>query len=119
MLTSKTTMSYNLQGRKAKADIDISASGDNTIVAAPGAGKFIVIDFLTVFPAAAVTVQFKDGSTNFGGSFPLDAKQPITVENASGVRPALELSNNSAFVINLSGAVAVTGWVNYRVIGDE
>ena len=106
---------YKLQ----KADIDISSSGDNIIISAPGSGKYLAIDFIYIFPASAVTTQFKDGSTAYGGSLPLDAKQPVTLENTiqdqDGV---LTMSNNSAFVINLNSAVAVTGLVRYRIVGD-
>jgi hypothetical protein len=107
-----------LGGNKTyKADISISASGDNTIIAAPGDGRYIAVDHINLFPAAAVTVQFKDGATNYGGSYPLDTKQPITLENAiSDQDGIITMSNNSAFVINLSGAVAVTGFVRYRIV---
>ena len=100
-----------------KADISISTSGDNEIIAAPGGGMYLAIDHINVFPASAVTVQFKDGSTNYGGSYPLDAKQPVTLENVVQDQDGLlTMSNNAAFVINLSSAVAVTGFVRYRIV---
>ena len=102
-----------------KADIDISASGDTEIIAAPGAGKYIAIDHIHVFPASSVTVQFKDGSTDYGGSYPLDAKQPITLENSMEDQDGVfTMSDNSAFNINLGSAVALTGIVRYRIVGD-
>ena len=109
-----------LHGEKLrKADLSISTSGDNTVISAPGAGKYISIDHIHFFPAAAVTVQMKDGATNYGGSYPLDSKQPVTLENVMQDQDGIiTLSDNAAFVVNLSGAVAVTGFVRYRIHGS-
>ena len=101
--------------RLNKADISIASSGDNTIIAAPTDGAYIVIDHLNLVPTSAVTVQFKDGSTAYGGAYPLDTKQGFVLENAihndDGV---ITLRPNQAFVINLGGAVQVSGFVRYR-----
>ena len=100
-----------------KADIDISSSGDNTIISAPGAGKFIAIDFITFIPTSAVEVQLKDGSTDYGGPLPLDAKQALAWENTlNNDQGIITLSDDSAFVINLDAAVQVGGFVRYRII---
>lgn len=100
-----------------KADISISTSGDNTIIAAPGAGKYLAIDFISLLPTTAVGVQMKDGTTAYGGALPLDAKQALTWENAMhNEHGILTMSDNSAFVINLDAAVQVGGIVRYRII---
>lgn len=102
-----------------KADINISSSGDNTIIAAPGAGKHLMIDFITLIPTSAVTVQMKDGTTAYGGPLPLDAKQPFTFENAVHYeRGIITCSDNAAFVINLGGAVQCGGFVRYRIYNE-
>lgn len=99
-----------------KADINISSSGDNTIIAAPSEG-FIVIDHINFIPASAVSVQLKDGSTAYGGAYPLDAKQAITLENAMhSERGVITCATGNAFVINLDSAVQVSGFVRYRII---
>lgn len=99
-----------------KADINISASGDNTIIAAPSEG-FIAIDHINFIPTSAVTVQLKDGSTAYGGAYPLDTKQAFTLENAmQSERGVITCSPASAFKINLGGAVQVSGFVRYRVV---
>ena len=99
-----------------KADIDFAASGDNTIIAAPSAGR-IVIDFITVFPEGATTIQLKDGTTDYGGEFALDAKQAFLIENGSKMYDGIiTLSKETAFVINSSVAVQVSGFVRYRVL---
>lgn len=103
-----------------KADINIAASGDNTIIAAPTiAGNYLAIDFIQFIPTAAVSVQFKDGSTAYGGPLPLDAKQALTTENAIGNEHGIiTLSPNSAFVMNLDTAVQTGGFIRYREIGN-
>lgn len=111
-------MIYNENLRKA--DINISSSGDNTIIAAPStSGNYLAIDFLSLIPTTAVAVQFKDGSTSYGGPLPLDAKQAVTWENAMcNEHGVITLSPNSAFVINLGTAVQVGGLIRYREVGN-
>ncbi len=99
-----------------KADIDIAASGDNTIIAAPSIG-YLAIDFITLLPTSAVEVQMKTGSTNYGGPLPLDAKQPFTFENAmQNEHGVLTMGAGEAFVINLDSAVQCGGFVRFRVV---
>lgn len=99
-----------------KADISISTSGDNTIIAAPGDGKYLMIDHINFIVSAGVTVQFKDGATNYGGAYPLSTDQAVVLENAMrNEHGVITLSNNSAFVINLSGAVQTSGFIRYRI----
>ena len=100
-----------------KADINISSSGSNTIIAAPATG-FIVIDHINFIPTSAVAVQLKDGSTSYGGAYPLDAKQAFVLENnILHQKGIITCSPGNAFVINLGSAVQVGGFVRYRIIG--
>lgn len=102
-----------------KADINISSAGDNTVITSPGDGRYIAIDFISFFPTSAVTVQMKDGSTAYGGSLPLDAKQTITWENAmENEHGVITLGVNNDFVINLSAGIQVSGMIRYRLIGN-
>lgn len=104
--------------KEKKADISIAVSGDSIIVSAPGDGYYLAIDFVSLIPTTSVTVQFKTGSTNYGGPLPLDAKQALTWENSEGCQDGrITCGNNEAFVINLDGNVQVGGLVRYRVIG--
>lgn len=99
-----------------KADISIAASGDNTIIAAPSAG-YIAIDHINFVPTSAVTVQLKQGTTNYGGAYPLDTKQAFTIENAIlNDKGIITLKPGEAFVINLGAAVQVSGFVRYRIV---
>jgi len=100
------------------ASISISTSGDNTIISAPASG-YIAIDHINFIPTTAVNVQMKDGSTAYGGAYPLDAKQAFVLENAMrSEKGVITLTPKTAFVINLSGATQVSGFIRYRIIGE-
>lgn len=101
------------------AVLSISSSGDNTVIAAPSDG-FIAIDHINLVPTSAVGVTFKSGSTALSGVYPLEQKQPITLENAMhNSKGVITVATNTAFVINLDTAVQVSGFVRYRVVGNS
>ena len=101
-----------------KADVNISTSGDNTVIAAPtGTSEYLVIDHINLVPNSAVTIQLKDGTTSYGGAYSLTASQGWVLENSMGHEDGLiTLSSGNAFVINLSGAIQVSGFVRYRIM---
>ncbi len=103
-----------------KADINFSTSGDNTMIAAPSnAGNYLAIDFVSLIPTTAETIQFKSGSTNYGGPLPLDAKQALTWENAIGNEHGIiTCAPNEAFVINTLGNTQIGGLIRYREVGN-
>ncbi len=102
------------------AEIDFSTSGDHTIIAAPSTtGNYLAIDFVSLIPTTADTVQFKSGSTDIGGPLPLDAKQALTWENAiQSTRGIITCAPNEAFVINTLANTQVGGLVRYREVGN-
>ena len=104
--------------RKVKSDINFSGTGDNTVISAPGDGKHVEIDFCFLMVSLATTVQLKDGSTNWGGAFPLGDKGSLLVENTSGFHAPIILSNNSSFIINQSGTSQISGWTMHRIQGE-
>ncbi len=90
-----------------------STSGDNTIIAAPGASTRIVIYSLQIQleGATATTILKKSGSTTIGRLYCAAAG-----DGAIFVYPAgreLRLGTNEAFVLNLSGANAIGYTVRY------
>lgn len=101
----------------ANAAVAVSSSGDNSIVSAPGAGKFIRVDGYVLKVKAAVDVKWKSGSTDLTGVMGLNSTDSgIAVSNA--VQDGwFDCGINEALVLNLSGAVAVGGHVKYRVMG--
>ncbi len=115
-------MAYDSQTAEdlRKADINFSTSGDHTIVAAPStAGNYLAIDFVSLIPTTADTIQFKTDSTNYGGPLPLDAKQALTWENAiQNVSGIIRCAPNQAFVINTLANTQIGGLVRYREVGN-
>lgn len=100
-----------------KADINISAAGDNTVIAAPGDGRYLAIDFIQFITTSATIVQYKDGATAYGGPLPLPAYGSVTAENTmQNEHGIITLSNNSAFVINLTAGSVTGGFIRYRII---
>lgn len=104
----------------AIAAITAASSGDNTAVAAVP-GKRIRVHRVVLSASGAVNAKFKDGAgTDLTGLFYAPAAGPLVqVGDTSSQRVDDELfktSANSALVLNLSGAVAVGGFVNYDLI---
>ena len=105
--------------------ISNSASGDTTILAAPGpasasgnvggtgVGRIIVWQLL-LEGAGAVTIQFKSGSTNIGGPIVFTAAGAYaTLPDTDD--PWIKTLPGQALVMNLSGAVATVGSLYYTI----
>lgn len=94
------------------AVIDISTSGDNTIITGT-ATKKIRIYSLVFVSEGTVSITLKDGATAISGAMAFSANMGFS-EN---FWPApITLSSGNAFVINLSAAVAVRGFVIYTQV---
>jgi hypothetical protein len=96
------------------SSISASSSGDNTVIAADGTRKIKVLQY-TIISAGTVNVTMKSGAgTSLTGAMPLVANSGVA---SPFVSPAqghlLETAVNQALVLNLSGAVAVTGHLTY------
>lgn len=91
--------------------LNISSSGDNTVIAAPSSGDIKVwqISFTSAGP---VNVIFKNGTTAQSGAYVLTANGSSLTWQYTGM-PWAFCDPGNAFVINLSGAVALTGQVFY------
>lgn len=92
--------------------IDVSSSGNNTIVAADSTGGFKITAF-SLSAAGSVKATLLLGATSvWAGQF---------VAGSSVVIPETALSQwvgaaNAAIVLNLGGAVAVSGHVAYQKV---
>lgn len=112
-------MTQIYSGTSRTIALSISSSGDNQVIAAPTDG-YIAIDHINLIPTTAVSLTFKRGSTAISGAYPLDAKQPVTLENATHKEEGvMRCGRNEAFVINLGSAVQVGGYIDYRVVGNS
>jgi hypothetical protein len=93
----------------------VATSGDNTLIAAPGAGQRIVLAqlHLQLEAATSTTILIKHGATVVSRLL-FDFKGDGLRENYPAGMEVV-LPENTAFVVNLSGSNA-TGWgVRYRV----
>jgi hypothetical protein len=101
------------------ADINDSTSGNNTIVAAAGAGKRIAVWSILIVSDGTVDVRWEDGAagTAFTGQVPLQAREGYTW-TAGGIVPLFVGSANTLLNLELSAAVNVHGGVSYTVIDD-
>lgn|SRR3990167_2128172 len=110
-------MPYANENRLSVA-INSSTSGDNELVAAPGAGQFLAVDFLVLHPnGGAQTLIVKSASTE-RFRLVLDDNQPFTFENAiHSEKGVIWCAANEALNLNLSAATQVTGYLVYRIVG--
>ena len=104
--------------KRINASIDISTSGDNTIIAAPaGTSEYLAIDHINFVPNSAITIILKSGSTSLSGAYSITANQGFVLENSySDPDGLITCAKGEAFIINLSGAVQVSGFIKYRII---
>lgn len=103
--------------KRILARISISSSGENEIIAAPtGTSEYIVIDHINLIPNSAVAIYLVDGASLLSGLYSMTANQGFVLENSYNDEDGLITCGvNKAFIISLSGAVQVSGFVKYRV----
>lgn len=95
------------------AKIDTSSSGDQTVVAAV-AGKRVIVAAITLNPAAETDLTFKSGSTEIVdlGGFK-GTGEPAGLSLSFNPHGYFETAAGEALVMNVNGALAVRGFVNY------
>lgn len=101
----------NLIPNAKYALISASSSGDNTVLSAVTASRFLVLGY-TISGAGAVTATWKSGSTGISGAIQLGTGTSVSAY-ADRVGVLKTLAANSALVLNLSGGTAVTGHIVY------
>jgi hypothetical protein len=96
------------------AAINASASGDNTLVAADATRRIKVVSYAFVC-SSTVNVTWKSGAgTNLSGAMAFIANTGIAPGTSSPSQgPILQTAVNQALVLNLSGAVQVSGHLSY------
>jgi hypothetical protein len=133
-------MSLIWQEKLLTQNISINTSADNVVIT-PGQGEmpaawdnpatYIAIDHMNLVPNAAVTLQIKNGATtdanngtvaqtNYGGAYSLTANQGWVLENAfQNPDGVVTLKPNKSLVLNLGGAVQVSGFIRYRILSSN
>jgi hypothetical protein len=92
------------------ASINAAASGDNALIAAVAAKTSRVMK-LFLIAKAPVDIKFRDGTTDLDGVISLQAGGSITLDFDG--EPWFVTSVNTAFNLNLSAAVQVSGRIYY------
>lgn len=97
------------------AEINASSSGDNTLLAAQGAGNKIRVLAVTFSCAAATTVAWKSAATTkiHAMSFATNGGMDV---NRMPAGYFLETAANEALILTLGGAVSVCGSFSYAVV---
>lgn len=97
--------------RLTRAAVSFAASGDNTVVAATASQTIRVMRMLLI-PNGLVGVTMKDGAgTSLSGAMQLATSAPL--QFPLDAEPWFITTAGNAFIINLSGAVQVSGVVYY------
>ncbi len=97
--------------------ISKSTQALQAIIAAPGAGKRLAIDFITLNPSGGANNVTLTGA--IAPVFALNDNQPLTFENAiHDPEGVFHCDDNQAFSLTLSAATLVEGYLLYRIIGQ-
>jgi hypothetical protein len=98
-----------------RAFVNATASGDNVLVAAPGAGiKIRVLSLVALAGVAANTMTLRSASTAISAGFPFAANGGMALnENSTGW---FQTEANEALNVNLSGGTLIAVHVTYILV---
>ncbi len=103
------------------AIINDSTSGNNSIIAAGGAGKRIAVWAILIVSDGTTDVRWEDGadggSGTFTGQIPLQAREGYSI-SAGGMTPLFVGTAATALNLELTAAVNVHGFVSYTFMDD-
>jgi hypothetical protein len=101
------------------AVINATASGNNTIIASPGAGKRIAVWSFYFICEGTVLVRWESGAsgTAITGQMSFKNREGVSV-SAGGIVPLFVVTANTLLNMELSSAVLVQGGISYTVIDD-
>jgi hypothetical protein len=93
--------------------VDTAAAGDTQLVAAPTNGRQIRVLSYTLVAAGAVTARLRSAAANKSGAMSLAVSAPVSPSNSKAL---FTCAQNEALVLNLGGAVQVSGHGSYELI---
>src|SRR3990172_5429897 len=98
----------------SRSSISIASATDNEIIPTPGVGRQLVIVQLILHNngAGVQTTILKEGTTVINGAG-IAVASNTNIIGANILDLPLRLADNKSFVINLSAATNVSGWVQY------
>lgn len=97
----------------ASAVVSFATATDHTVVAAPGAGKFLRVYGFFLAPAAPVVATWKSAATAKSGAMTLATPLEVSF-NPNGW---FDCGINEALVLTLESAIQVSGTVSYQIMG--
>lgn len=109
---SNTPGSVSSRGNPLRIAINISAAGNNTVIAAPAAGLRIRIVNMFYVCTGAVTVTLYSGANAITGTMSFAANSGMGFNGDSN---PLQMNTAEAFIMNLGGNVQVSGFVLYYI----
>lgn len=100
----------------SRRTIDAAKSGTRVLIAAPGAGKQLLIFGLKTVASAIGTVRFRDSTpASKTGLIAVAANQEVAFEPFSTFEPWFVCAENTAFEVTLSADTNLDGVVLYAV----
>jgi hypothetical protein len=119
---SNDTVLMALAREMTDATVTAASSGNNTIVAAPGAGKRLAFAYVKVQRTQGVTAEtvvlYKKGASGDTFAYSVtsdDIPGEVLVDAVSELQLRV-LPENTAFVVNLSGANSQTFTLRYLTL---
>ena len=98
--------------------VDAASIGDNTLLAAQGAGKKIrVLAGSLTMTGTAVTIRFESGASGTALTGQMTPAQGQTIQLAYCPCGHFETAANELLNLELGGAQSVDGWLVIQVIG--
>lgn len=98
------------------AKIDVSNAGANTVVTGVPTKKIRVLSYV-IIAAGAVTAKWQSGTTDLSGAMPLAANggaaPSISILAPGAMIGLFETAAGDSLVLNLGGAVNVSGHLTY------
>ena len=109
-------MPYNTDDIKIVA-INKDTTTNNAIIAAPGAGARIAVDYLILNPSGGANVITLTGSIALG--FSRNDNQELILENSINAPKGIFPCNpNQALSLGLSANTQVEGYILYRILNQ-
>lgn len=112
-----TSVGYNIQ----RVSVNAAADGDNTVIAAPGAGKAILVvgGRLRAVGAATLVILRSGAAGTIHADFNAAAAAPATQADLGFSHPdsgVFQVDTNTALVINNTAGVDTFGFISYRIV---
>lgn len=98
--------------------IDTSTKAKTALIAAPGAGKRIAIDYLVLHPSGGANDITLYGSIATTWRLSDQESSPIFANSIHSPMGIFPCDDDQAFSIALSAATVVEGYAIYRIVGQ-